>query len=336
MWKSVESLWIKPEELDKAVTLLKEGELVAFPTETVYGLGADAKNDQAVQKIYQAKGRPSDNPLIVHIYSVNQVLDFSSRIPSRAQDLIDAFWPGPLTIILNHDQETAAPTVTAGQDSIGIRMPNHPLARDLLKASGLALAAPSANLSGRPSPTSADHVWHDLSGRIAGVLDGGPTGLGLESTVVDFTQPDQPAILRPGGLAREDIERVIGPVQDKTQSKSGDKGPKAPGMKYRHYSPDQPVYIVDNNWTEAIDKCLKSGEKIGILASDDIIENYGDQVYDVFSLGDPKDVARACQVLYKGLRYFDDSPVTLILAQSYTKSGLGWAYMNRLEKAASQ
>lgn len=334
MCTSVETLWIKEKDINKAVELLKNKEVVAFPTETVYGLGADATDDQAVKKIYQAKGRPSDNPLIVHIHDMDQVYEFTDTISLKAKQLMEAFWPGPLTVILDHTKDKACKTVTAGLNSIGLRMPSHPLALKLLKESGLTLAAPSANLSGKPSPTSADHVWHDLKGKVAGVVDGGQTGVGLESTVIDLTDDSQPTILRPGGLTIEYIESVIGHVAVNSDFEASAEGPKAPGMKYRHYSPDKPVYIVADSWQEAVEKNLKSGEKIGILASDDIINQFADQAEAVFSLGQSKDVKSASQMLYKGLRYFDQSQVTVILAQAYAKEDLGLAYMNRLEKAA--
>lgn len=330
----VETLWIRSENLSKAVAYLRQGEVVAFPTETVYGLGADATNDQAVQKIYQAKGRPSDNPLIVHLYDKKQVTLFTDSIPKKAEQLMAAFWPGPLTIILPHTTDRAAKSVTAGLNTIGLRMPSHPLALELLEASDIPLAAPSANISGKPSPTSAEHVWHDLKDKVAAVVDGGETGVGLESTVIDLTNEQEPTILRPGGVSKEEIESVIGPVKMNSQFIEGDTRPKAPGMKYRHYSPDKPVYVVDNNWDYYVAKMLKSGEKIGILASDKIIHQHAESAYGVFSLGKDNDVTVASQLLYKGLRYFDDSDVTVILAQAFPKEGMGVAYMNRLEKAA--
>lgn len=331
----VETMWITREKIKIASDLLKSGELAAFPTETVYGLGADARNQGAVAKIFKAKGRPADNPLIVHLHDINQVNLFTDQIPSKARQLMDAFWPGPLTIILNHTTGLAANNVTAGLDTIGLRIPSHPLAQKLLKISNIPLAAPSANISGKPSPTSADHVWHDLKGKVAGVVDGGPTGVGLESTVIDLSDKFHPIILRPGGVSKEEIEAVIGYVASSNLSKDEIDQPKAPGMKYRHYSPDKPVYIIDDTWKESIAKLLKSNQKIGILATDKILKQFEKDNLQVFSLGKEGDVRSASQLLYKGLRYFDESSVTAILAQAFPKEGLGVAYMNRLEKAAS-
>lgn len=335
----MESLWIKEKDMDKAINLLRNGEVVSFPTETVYGLGADASNDEAVSKIFEAKGRPNDNPLIVHLYDKSQVHLFTNNVPKKAERLMDAFWPGPLTIILNHTTNKASTFVTAGLSSIGLRVPDHPRALALLKESNLPLAAPSANISGKPSPTSAEHVWHDLNGKIAGVVDGGDTGVGLESTVIDLTNPNQPIILRPGGVPKECIEDVIGAVEidsPETNQVVQIAQPKAPGMKYRHYSPDKPVIIVNDNWTELVSKLLKKGEKIGILASERILNIFENQVDGAFSLGIDDNVHTASQMLYKGLRYFDDSDITVILVQSFEKKGLGVAYMNRIEKAAGK
>lgn len=335
----METLLIKIKEIEKAAELLKKGEVVSFPTETVYGLGADASNEEAVNKIYEAKGRPNDNPLIIHLHDKSQVSLFTANVPDKAQQLMDAFWPGPLTIILNHTTNRASKNVTAGLSSIGLRMPSHPSALALLKASNMPLAAPSANTSGKPSPTSAEHVWHDLNGKIAGIVDGGNTGVGIESTVIDLTNDDKPIILRPGGVPQEDIEKIIGPVENSDLEMANNnliEQPKSPGMKYRHYSPDKPVLIAYDNWSELVSKLLKKEEKIGILASDRILDLYSNQVESTFSLGTEDDVNTASQMLYKGLRYFDNSEVTVILVQSFEKKGLGVAYMNRLEKAAGK
>lgn len=328
-------MWISRQNIGQASQLLAQGEVVAFPTETVYGLGADARNEEAVAKIFKAKGRPGDNPLIVHLYDKNQVKLFTDQVPSKASQLMDAFWPGPLTIILNHTTGLAAQNVTAGQTTIGLRMPSHPVAIDLLKDSQIPLAAPSANTSGKPSPTSAQHVGHDLDGKIAGIVEGGETGVGLESTVIDLTDESVPTILRPGGVSKEELEDVIGYVDLADTLEDASDKPKAPGMKYRHYSPDKPVYIVKDNWEQTVIKLLKSNEKIGILASDKILSQFADKEIQSFSLGKEDDVQSASHLLYSGLRYFDDSPVTVILAQAFPKVGLGVAYMNRLEKAAT-
>jgi L-threonylcarbamoyladenylate synthase len=331
----VETMWMNKEDIIQAAQLLQAGEVVAFPTETVYGLGADATNEEAVKKIYQAKGRPSDNPLIVHVASIQQAEDYAKEIPPKARKIMKHFWPGPCTIILKK-KGPISPTVTAGLDSVGLRMPDHPLAIQLIEETCLPLAAPSANSSGRPSPTSAAHVQHDLNGKIAGILDGGETGVGLESTVLDLTAPENPVILRPGGISKEEIEKVIGPVSLDAHLLEETQAPKSPGMKYKHYSPEEPVFILDNNWHLMIQEMKEQGEKVGILASEEVITQWKEEVAASFSLGEKANPSEASQRLYKGLRYFEDTEATVILAEAYPKIGIGVAYMNRLEKAASK
>lgn len=327
-------MWISSEQLDRAAQLLQSKAVVAFPTETVYGLGADATSSQAIRGIYQAKGRPSDNPLIVHIAQRSQLMELTTHVPPKAQQLMDQFWPGPLTIILNVKRQAVAPEVTAGLSTIAIRMPDHAIALNLIAQAGRPIAAPSANISGKPSPTTAQHVMDDLDGKIAAIVDGGETGVGLESTVIDLTS-DVPTILRPGGVSAEAIMSCIGPVE----VASGDKqssAPKSPGMKYRHYSPDQPVWIVETDWSDVVAKLLKKGEKIGILASDDVLSQFQTEAVATYSLGAQSDVTQASQLLYSGLRALDQTEATIILVQAHPKTGLGVAYMNRLEKASSQ
>lgn len=328
------TMWISSEQLDRAAQLLQSKAVVAFPTETVYGLGADATSSQAIRGIYQAKGRPSDNPLIVHIAQRSQLMELTTHVPPKAQQLMDQFWPGPLTIILNVKRQAVAPEVTAGLSTIAIRMPDHVIALNLIAQAGRPIAAPSANTSGKPSPTTAQHVIDDLDGKIAAIVDGGETGVGLESTVIDLTS-DVPTILRPGGVSAEAIMSCIGPVE----VASGDKqssAPKSPGMKYRHYSPDQPVWIVETDWSDVVAKLLKKGEKIGILASDDVLSQFQTEAVATYSLGAQSDVTQASQLLYSGLRALDKTEATIILVQAHPKTGLGVAYMNRLEKASSQ
>ncbi|WP_347301837.1 L-threonylcarbamoyladenylate synthase [Dolosigranulum savutiense] len=327
-------MWISSEQLDRAAQLLQSKAVVAFPTETVYGLGADATSSQAIRGIYQAKGRPNDNPLIVHIAQRSQLMELTTHVPLKAQQLMDQFWPGPLTIILNVKRQAVAPEVTAGLSTIAIRMPDHAIALNLIAQAGRPIAAPSANISGKPSPTTAQHVMDDLDGKIAAIVDGGETGVGLESTVIDLTS-DVPTILRPGGVSAEAIMSCIGPVE----VASGDKqssAPKSPGMKYRHYSPDQPVWIVETDWSDVVAKLLKKGEKIGILASDDVLSQFQTEATATYSLGAQSDVTQASQLLYSGLRALDQTEATIILVQAHPKTGLGVAYMNRLEKASSQ
>ncbi|WP_239255153.1 L-threonylcarbamoyladenylate synthase [Listeria ilorinensis] len=336
-WK-IETEQVNIEAYQQAAELLKQGETVAFPTETVYGLGADATNDQAIQKIYQAKGRPADNPLIVHIAKKEQMNDFVMEVPQQAAQLIEAFWPGPLTIILPVRPGVLAANVTAGLQTVGVRMPAHPVSLALLAAAHLPIAAPSANRSGRPSPTTAAHVAEDLAGRIAGIIDGGETGVGLESTVIDCTT-EVPTILRPGGVSAEQIEQVIGPVLSTKRILDPAEAPKAPGMKYTHYAPKAPVFIVEGSlefWRETIKQMQANGEKVGLLASEGLTENLADltELESWVTTGSEKLLEQVAQQLYKGLRAFDHTDCTVILAESYERTEIGEAVMNRLEKAA--
>lgn len=329
----VDTLWMNKDNYSQAMKYLKNGEVVAFPTETVYGLGADATNEKAVQKIFKAKGRPSDNPLIVHVASIEQAKHYVKDWPKKADQLAQHFWPGPLTIIL-YKKGPLAKTVTAELNTVGIRIPDHPIAKQIIEESGLPLAAPSANSSGKPSPTSAIHVKQDLDGKIAGIVDGGETGVGLESTVLDLTDPDTPVILRPGGISKDQLEAIIGSVKLDAHLVKEEEKPKSPGMKYTHYSPKEPVWIVEKNWDYAINQMKKKGEKVGILASDEIIQQYSGEEIIAFSLGKRARPEMASHLLYKGLRAFEPTEATVILAEAYPKKGIGEAYMNRLEKAA--
>lgn len=325
------------DQLDQAATLLKKGELIAFPTETVYGLGADATNEEAVKKVFWAKGRPSDNPLIIHVASKNELEKYVENFSRQALKLVNAFWPGPLTLILQVKEAIFAPSVTPGLKTVAVRMPDSQAALDLITRTGVPLAGPSANTSGMPSPTAAEHVYHDLQGKIAGILDGGETGVGIESTVLDMTDPENPVILRPGAVTKEAIEEVIGDVMIVSSSPKNGESPKSPGLKYKHYSPNEPVVIVDGNrkiWENAIHYYQKQGEKVGLLASDECLSHFREKAEDVFSLGNKANVSLALKRLYAGLRYFEHTDVTLILAEAYENNGLGTAYMNRLEKSA--
>ncbi|WP_208560971.1 L-threonylcarbamoyladenylate synthase [Marinilactibacillus kalidii] len=333
----METIWIEKDALAEAASLLKKGEVVTFPTETVYGLGADATNETAVKKVYEAKNRPADNPLIIHVASIDQARAYAQEVPEKAEKIMAAFWPGPCTIVLKKQGPLAA-TVTAGLDTVGIRMPNHPIALELIRLTGKPLAAPSANSSGKPSPTSAAHVAHDLNGKIAGIVEGGETGVGLESTVLDLSDPSQPTILRPGGVSQEEIEAVIGPVRFKTNVGHQSEIPTAPGMKYTHYAPVEPVMIVSEKglgWKKAIEIAQGKGEVVGLLAFDHTIRQYADEQTISFSLGENGDVISASQRLFKGLRYFEDTEATIILAEPVERAGIGEAYMNRLEKSAA-
>lgn len=324
-------------ELKEAANLLKAGELISFPTETVYGLGANAMDEAAVKKVYAAKGRPSDNPLIVHVASVEEVEEYVIDVSKQAKDLMAKFWPGPLTVIFNMKPGVFSKTVTGGLTSVALRMPDNAATLALIKGAGVPLVGPSANTSGKPSPTTAEHVYHDLHGKIAGILDGGATGLGLESTVLDMTKPEEPTILRPGAITKEELELVVEKVYLDQHLISKDERPKAPGMKYTHYAPNEPVIIIDGNkdqWEKAIAHYKNLGEKVGLLASENRVNRYKKEVTEVFSLGNKEDTTQAAQALYAGLRFFEKTAVTLILAEAYDHKGIGGAYMNRLEKAA--
>lgn len=322
------------QSYSQAIDLLNQGEVVAFPTETVYGLGAVATNDSAVKKIFEAKGRPSDNPLIVHIGTIEEVSNYIEEIPDNAKKLMDCFWPGPLTIIMKAKKGLLAPSVTAGLSTVGLRMPNHEVALRLLRKLQKPVAAPSANRSGKPSPTKAVHVEEDLQGRIPLILDGGATGIGIESTVLDVTVTP-PVILRPGGVTKEMLEQVIGTVilPTKNQQKL-DSTPKAPGMKYTHYAPNAPVYLIEHNKKEielAIRQLKKEGHKVALLAP----SSYQDIKADYFfPYGNEGNKEQMSAKLYDDLRACDKTEATIILATTTTTEGVGAAIMNRLEKAA--
>lgn len=321
------------ENYTQAVDLLNNGEIVAFPTETVYGLGAVATDECAVKKIFAAKGRPSDNPLIVHIGTVEEVSLYTSYIPEVAKKCMEAFWPGPLTLVMKAKPNILAPSVTAGLQTVGIRMPDHPVALKLLQTLKKPLAAPSANRSGKPSPTKADHVFEDLHGIIPCILDGGMTGIGVESTVLDVTL-DEPVILRPGGVTKEMLEAVIGPVLEPSfEQQKIESTPKAPGMKYTHYAPNAPVYLIDAN-EEAIEAAiaqLKSEHKVALLAPESLKHIKADYY---FSFGEAHDLEQMSAMLYDALRACDKTDATIILATTTERTGVGTAIMNRLEKAA--
>jgi len=319
--------------IEEAARLLRDGEVVAFPTETVYGLGAIATSDAAIAKIYAAKGRPDDNPLIVHIGAIRQVRQAASSVPPAAKQLMDAFWPGPLTIILPK-QAGLSETVTAGLDTVGVRLPAHPIALALLKAVNLPVAAPSANVSGRPSPTTAQHVADDLTGKIAGIVDGGPSQIGLESTVIDCTVTP-PVILRPGGVTKAEIEAVIGRVLLAESAKEMAEAPKSPGMKYTHYAPKAPMVIVQGGpdlLRRVIAQAQGEGKRVGVLVTE---ERQGDYPADVvLTCGRESDVSSVAGRLYDALREFDAHDLDIIFAEPFPTEGIGEAIQNRLQKAS--
>jgi L-threonylcarbamoyladenylate synthase len=329
--------------LAEAAALLRAGELVAFPTETVYGLGANALDAAACRRIFAVKGRPADNPLIVHIADMAQIETVCAAWPAAAGRLAAAFWPGPLTLVLPRRPGGAAAEVTGGLDTVGVRMPAHPLALALIRAAALPLAAPSANLSGKPSPTTAAHVLRDLQGRTPLILDGGPCPVGLESTVLDLTPP-VPVILRPGAVTREDLARALGrSVRAAGESAAGGEGgPKAPGMKYRHYAPAGRVIMFEpaaagRQIAERL-RGVRPGARIALLATDETLAGLDAalraRIETVFSLGSARLPAEGAARLFAGLRLADERRADIIFVQTTAETGLGAAFMNRLRKAA--
>ena len=328
------------EALALAARLLTDGQLVAFPTETVYGLGAHAMDAQAVRGIFEAKGRPGDNPLIVHIHDRSQ-LDAICTVNDAAIRLMDAFWPGPLTIIL--PRKAAVPdAVTAGLDTVAVRMPSHPVALALLQACNLPIAAPSANRSGKPSPTSARHVFDDMDGRIPLILDGGESDVGLESTVISMVG-ERPCILRPGGVTQAMLEDVLGPV-DLAGSilRPLEKGEKAlsPGMMYKHYSPDGQVTLIEGS-ERAVVQALRrlhshasgEGHRACVMCFTEHVEALRDcHPHDIGSKDDPTEVAHR---LFATLRALDEEKMDVIFSEVVPPEGVGLAVMNRLGRAAA-
>jgi L-threonylcarbamoyladenylate synthase len=323
----------------EAGEVIRKGGLVAFPTETVYGLGANALDEEAVKKIFIAKGRPQDNPLIVHVSDLN-LMPLVNNIPDIAHKLMGKFWPGPLTLIM--EKSSLIPDATsAGLATVGIRMPSNIIARELISAAGVPIAAPSANVSGRPSPTEASRCVEDLNGKIDFILGGGSSEVGLESTIVDCTS-NPPCVLRPGGITLDMLREVdssiyIDPAVMKKAE--GDFKPKAPGMKYRHYAPKAPMKIVQGDLQKTIEKIneivqnsIDEKKKIGILATDESIDKYSKAI--VISLGSRSDLQNIGKNLFEALRRFDDAGVNIILSEAFEEDGIGTAVMNRLKKSA--
>jgi L-threonylcarbamoyladenylate synthase len=331
--KYVDNLESNPQIVD-AAHFLTENEVVALPTETVYGLGGNAKNDEAVSKIFAAKGRPVDNPLIIHIAEQKQLDEFVSEVTETARILMKAFWPGPLTIILKNKKGILSDKATAGLSTVGVRMPDHPVALALIKKSGLPIAAPSANSSGKPSPTTASHVIEDLEGKIAGVVDGGPTGVGVESTVVDCTEKI-PVILRPGAVTKEQLERVVGEVHVDRALTETSLAPKAPGMKYTHYAPNAPLFLVAGSTRflqQLTSEKRREGMRVGILTTEENKDQYQAEV--VIACGKRSELETVAACLYDTLRTFNHEKVDVIYSEMFPAEGVGMAIMNRLQKAA--
>ena len=325
--------------IEEAGRIIRKGGLVAFPTETVYGLGGDALNPESSKKIYAAKGRPSDNPLIVHIADKRDLHRIVREVPEKAKNLMEAFWPGPLTMIF-YKNELVPQATTGGLDTVAVRMPSDRIAAAFIRAAGGFVAAPSANVSGRPSTTTATHVEEDLSGRIEMILDGGQAVIGLESTIVDMSV-EPPVILRPGAVTKEMMEAVIGPLEVDKAIIAPDSGvkPKAPGMKYRHYAPRADLTVVEGS-TEAViaainqlaEEAEAEGKRVGIIATDETKDRYPKGL--VLSLGARKHEEEIAQHLFEVLRDFDETDVDCIYSEAFDEASIGPAIMNRLLKAA--
>ena len=327
-----------PAVLEQAAQILSSGGLVAFPTETVYGLGANGLSDLAVRQIFAAKGRPADNPLILHIANRDEVGPLVRRIPANAVALMDAFWPGPLTIVF--ERSAIIPdAVTAGLNTVAIRLPSSLIARNLITAAFMPIAAPSANASGRPSPTTAQAVLFDLSGKVAMILDGGPCEVGLESTVVDCTTP-VPTLLRPGGITREMLTAVLGELELDRNLSDQASAPRSPGMKYTHYAPAAPMTLIEAPPADRVavllrevGRALASGQTVGVVASQETGALLPSGVLSAI-YGSRSDKQQIAGRLYECLRYFDNVAVDLIFSEAVDESGVGLAIMNRLRKAA--
>lgn len=323
--------------LQKAGECLKQGGLVAFPTETVYGLGADGLNTTAASKIYKAKGRPSDNPLILHINDQKMLERIVDKVNDMAKKIMTAFCPGPITLILPKS-EIVPHTVTGGLDTVAVRMPDNDIARALIKYADAPIAAPSANISGRPSPTTAEAVYNDLNGKVDMIIDGGACVFGVESTIVDCTE-DCPIILRPGAITKEMLEELF-PVVKIDGAIVGEKViPKAPGMKYKHYAPKVDMILLEGEKAkrvQAFEKTIKEyeqkGIKIGLLASLEVAKALNHD--NTYIYGKQDDLVKIASEIYEGLRYFDDKDIDIILAEGTTSEGIGLAIMNRLHKAS--
>lgn len=327
--------------IKEAGMILKSGGLVAFPTETVYGLGADALNESAAKQTYTAKGRPSDNPLIIHIASYECLEHIVEDIPEKAHKVAEKFWPGPLTMVFGKSEIVPYGT-TGGLETVAVRMPDHPVAQAVIEAGGGYISAPSANSSGRPSPTLASHVYEDMNEKIEMIVDGGEVEIGVESTILDMTV-DPPMILRPGSITKEMIEDVIGKIQvDSTvMNAQSDEAPKAPGMKYRHYAPKAKLVIIDGEFDDIVKAMIKvTGEsvdrdqKVGIISSLEGTPFYSNG--NIKCVGSRYDKGAIAHNLYRVLREFDEEDVECIYSEAFDSNGIGMATMNRLKKAAGQ
>ena len=322
--------------IENAGKIIKEGSLVAFPTETVYGLGADGLNETACKSIFEAKGRPSDNPLILHISNISMLYNLTDNINEESKKLMESCWPGPLTIIFKKSDKVSS-TVTAGLDTVAIRYPKDEIALALISAANTPIAAPSANLSGKPSPTRAIDVYQDLKGRIPLIIDGGSCDIGIESTVIDLSE-EVPTILRPGFYTYEYIKEILPNVRLDDSIVDSKKIPKSPGQKYTHYAPKakMEIFVGEKASDEILKKAIiekEKGKKVGVLIFEDQISKFKD--FKLISLGNREELNYMSHVLFTSLRMMDDENVDLILAEGVSEEGLGKSIMNRMKKSAS-
>ena len=325
-------------DIEEAAAILRDGGLLGIPTETVYGLGANGLNEKAVAHIFEAKGRPQDNPLILHIPDASWLERYCKEIPLTAYQLAKAYWPGPMTMILKR-KDIVPNAVTAGLDTVGMRCPAHPLCREIIAASGVPVAAPSGNTSGRPSPTTAQHMLEDMDGKINAIVDGGPCSVGVESTIIDITET--PArLLRPGGITLEQLEAVLGEVAVDpavTRLMGAGEQPKAPGMKYRHYAPKAPVTVVTGDPKKSAEYiAAHAGAEDGIICFDEFLPLFTrrSETRPVMDLGPAGDKEEQARHIFDALRSFDHTSVPAIWAQCPDTTGIGLAIANRLNKAA--
>lgn len=338
-----------PRQVEEAAAVIRTGGLVAFPTETVYGLGGNAFDPEASKKIYAAKGRPSDNPLIAHIADFDMLPRLAAEIPAAAWKLMEKYWPGPMTLIF-HKTDEVPDSTTGGLDTVAVRMPSHPVAQALIRAAGVPIAAPSANRSGRPSCTRAEHVREDLDGEIEMILDGGEVGIGLESTIIDVTG-QTPSLLRPGFISEEMLREVLGEITVDAASVgpiSPDAHPKAPGMKYRHYAPKAEMSVIrgcHEGTEQEIGRLAAAsaadGKKVGILCAaeslpyyEGVLSSWGESRICLVNVGSREDPDSVAHNLFDALRSFDHAGVDVIYSEAFEDGQLGGAIMNRLRKAA--
>lgn len=333
---------INKKEIDKnlikaGAKLIQDGKLVAFPTETVYGLGANGLDRQAVESIYKAKGRPSDNPLILHISSIDQIYPLVREVSQLAYEVIEKFWPGPLTLIFEKSH-LLPDIITAGLDTVAIRMPNHPIAQELISEAGLPIAAPSANLSGKPSPTNAGHVIEDMMGKIPMIIDGGKTNIGLESTVLDLSG-EGPLILRPGAITYEGLKDIIPNLSYDNHINNQNAAPKSPGQKYRHYAPEAEMILFTGQIEDIAEEInsrtrdlMNNNKKVGIMATKETKDRYNKGIVKV--VGSRIHRETIASDLFRIIREFDKENVNIILAEGVEMDNIGRAIMNRMLKAA--